>query len=103
MLNQPKIEMVLYDGPMPTPRERQSSWLQYNFALLADIPLDHVSVVYADDYETITVHLACNNDCRCIMTLTMWIGSDDDHYTFTSTNGQVIELPAEPHAWGGIT
>ena len=99
MLRQPKIEMILdCDATLPTPRERQISWLQFCFALLADIDMDHVSVVHNDDQETITVHLVCPNPCRCIRTLMMQIGSDDDCYLFVANDGTTVRLPLEPHA-----
>ena len=96
MMQRP-IVMELYDGPMPTPRERQDSWLRYCFALIANLPIDHVSVVHNDERETITVHLVCPNACRCVMTLMMQIGSDDDCYDFVSNSGLRVKLPLEPH------
>lgn len=97
MQRQPVIDMILSDQPMPTPRERQTSWLVFNFALMADVPIENVSVVYADDAEAITVHLACTCADRHVMTFTMWIGSDDDQYIFEGPNDLVVRLPFEPH------
>jgi len=98
MQRQSVIEMILVDRPLPTQRERQSSWLQFNFALLADLPMENVSVVYADDQEAVSVHIVCTNPCRCTMTFTHWCDSDDNDYTFVGPNDVIVHLPFEPHA-----
>lgn len=98
MLRQPMIEMTISDQPLPTPRERQTAWLQFCFAVLADLPMENVSVVYADDQEAITVHIACTCADRHIMTLTHWCDSDDNFYTFVRSDLAVVHLPFEPHA-----
>lgn len=88
----------IVEGPLPTSRERQISWLQFCFAVLADIPMANVTVVHADDQEAITVTCVCPNPCRCMRTFTHWCTSEDEHYTFQSSNGYSILMPLEPHA-----
>lgn len=93
------VEMILDSRPMPSPRERQTSWLQFCFAMLGDLPMENISVVYADDAEAITVHLVCTCAERHLMTLTHWCGSDDEFYTFSTNNeaNLVVRVPFEPH------
>lgn len=98
MQRQPVIDMILVEGPLPTPRERQTSWLQFCFAMLADIPMENVSVVYADAEEAISVHLTCTCAERHLKTLTHWCTSEDEYYTFLSNDGMLVRMPLEPHA-----
>lgn len=92
-----KLIFELSDQPLPSARDRQIAWLQFCFAVLADVPMENVSVVHNDDQETVTVHLVCTNACRCVMTFTHWCTSDDYQYSFESPNGRWIFLPLEPH------
>lgn len=96
MNNQPVIYMILSDQPMPTARERQISWLSTCFAMIANLPIDNVSIVYADENEAITVHLVCTCAERHMMTLTHWCTSEDEHYTFIRDDLLTMILPLEP-------
>lgn len=98
MSRQPMIEMILDPRPLPTPRERQISWLTVNFAILADVPAENVSIVYADDAEAITVHIVCTCAERHMLTFTHWCTSEDDQYDFVRADGMHIYLSLEPFA-----
>lgn len=88
----------IIEGPMPSPRERQTSWLQFCFAILANVPMENVTVTYADDQEAITCSVCCSNACRCRKTFTHWCSSEDEYYSFQSSDGYAILVPLEPHA-----
>ena len=90
------VEMILDYRPMPTARERQIDWLVVNFALLFNLPAENISVVHNDDMESVTVHLACTNACRCVMTFTLWCDSDDNVYSFFGPSNLVLFLALEP-------
>lgn len=98
MLFDPKPTFVIVEGPLPTPRERQTSWLQFCFAVLANVDMANVTVTYADDAEAITVSVVCSNPCRCRMTLTHWCTSEDEYYTFVRADNSTVLIPLEPHA-----
>lgn len=92
-----KLIFELSDQPLPSARDRQIAWLQFCFAVLADVPMENVSVVHADDQEAVTVHVACTCAERHIATFTHWCTSEDEFYSFESRNGFLIRVPLEPH------
>lgn len=93
-----KPTFTIVDQPLPTARERQTSWLQFVFAVAANIPMENVSVVYADAEEAITVHLTCTCAERHLVTMTHWCTSEDEYYKFVRSDNTVFLVPLEPHA-----
>lgn len=93
----PRPTFVIVDMPLPSPRERQSCWLQFCAAVLADVPMENVTVTYADDQEAITLSIVCTCPSRHRVTMTHWCTSEDEYYEFRLPDNSSILFPLEPH------
>jgi hypothetical protein len=94
----PMIEMVLNERPLPSARQRTTTWLRWYWAIACEVPVSNVSVVYNDTEESTTVHIMCECPGRHVLTMTSWATSDDVDHIFLDSNNVRYRVPFEPLA-----